>query len=178
MREDRSLRDERREDRPMRDERGPRGEGAEARDERRARPDDPDAFEATGEALPTVESGRDAGDCQLFAMSVSFELDLTNIIRTLDLAGIHPLREKRDDSDAIVIALQGNCVEVIQANHELLAKRVAESATLVTALHLIIGYEKAAPIVKTASAGGGTIAEMAESLGIMSRSEMHALLVP
>ena len=56
------------------------------------------------------------------------------------------------DSDAIVIALQGNCVEVIQANHELLAKRVAESATLVTALHLIIGYEKAAPIVKTASA--------------------------
>jgi len=71
--------------------------------ERAFLPDDPDAFEATGEALPTVESGRDAGDCQLFAMSVSFELDLTNIIRTLDLAGIHPLREKRDDSDAIVM---------------------------------------------------------------------------
>ncbi|GGJ84697.1 B12-binding domain-containing radical SAM protein [Deinococcus aquiradiocola] len=71
--------------------------------ERTFLPDDPDAFEGTGEALPTVESGRDAGDCQLFAMSVSFELDLTNIIRTLDLAGIHPLREKRDDSDAIVM---------------------------------------------------------------------------
>ena len=63
-------------------------------------------------------------------------------------------------------------------HRQLLAKRVAESVTLVTALPPIIGYEKAAPIAKTASAGGGPIAEMAESLGIMSRSEMHALLVP
>jgi aspartate ammonia-lyase len=60
----------------------------------------------------------------------------------------------------------------------LLAKRVAESVTLVTALNPIIGYEKAALIAKTALTTGGTIAEVAESLGIMSRAEMNALLVP
>jgi aspartate ammonia-lyase len=74
--------------------------------------------------------------------------------------------------------LQVNCVEGIQANHELLARRVAESVTLVTALNPIIGYEKAALIAKTALATGGTIADVAESLGIMSRAEMNALLVP
>ena len=74
--------------------------------------------------------------------------------------------------------LQVNCVEGIQANHAVLAKRVAESVTLVTALNPIIGYEKAALIAKTALATGGTIAEVAESLGIMSQAEMHKLLVP
>jgi len=74
--------------------------------------------------------------------------------------------------------LQVNCVEGIQANHELLARRVAESVTLVTALNPIIGYEKAALIAKTALATGGTIAETAESLGIMTGADMQALLVP
>jgi aspartate ammonia-lyase len=74
--------------------------------------------------------------------------------------------------------LQDNCVVGIQANHELLAKRVAESVTLVTALNPIIGYEKAALIAKTALASGGTIADTAELLGIMSSSDMQALLVP
>ncbi|ALW88877.1 B12-binding domain-containing radical SAM protein [Deinococcus actinosclerus] len=71
--------------------------------ERAFLPDDVDAFERTGQALPTVETGRDAGDCELFALSVSFELDLTNIIRTLDVAGLRPLREERDDRDALVM---------------------------------------------------------------------------
>lgn len=70
----------------------------------------------------------------------------------------------------------------IQANHALLARRVAESVTLVTALNPIIGYERAALIAKTALAlqgqEGGTIAEVAEALGIMSVAEMNALLVP
>ena len=66
----------------------------------------------------------------------------------------------------------------IQANHDLLAKRVAESVTLVTALNPIIGYEKAALIAKTALASGGTIADTAQLLGIMSSSDMQALLVP
>jgi aspartate ammonia-lyase len=74
--------------------------------------------------------------------------------------------------------LQVNCVEGIQANHEVLARRVAESVTLVTALNPIIGYEKAALIAKTALATGGTIADVAERLGIMGRDEMNALLVP
>ena len=60
----------------------------------------------------------------------------------------------------------------------LLAKRVAESVTLVTALNPILGYETAALIAKTALTSGGTIADTAQLLGIMSSSDMQALLVP
>ena len=74
--------------------------------------------------------------------------------------------------------LQHHCIEGIEANHELLARRVAESVTLVTALNPLIGYERSALIAKTALASGGTIADVAESLGIMTRAEMQALLVP
>jgi aspartate ammonia-lyase len=71
-----------------------------------------------------------------------------------------------------------HCVQGIEANRPLLDKRVAESVTLVTALNPIIGYEKAALIAKTALATGGTIADTAHALGIMSREAMQALLVP
>ena len=74
--------------------------------------------------------------------------------------------------------LQHNCVEGIEANHEVLARRVAESVTLVTALNPYIGYEKAALIAKTALTSGGAIADVAQALGIMSAAEMAALLVP
>ena len=74
--------------------------------------------------------------------------------------------------------LQDNCVVGIEANRELLARRVRESVTLVTALNPLIGYEKAALIAKTAIATGRPIDEVAQELGIMSREEMDALLVP
>lgn len=66
-------------------------------------PEDVDAFEKQHNMLPTVESGRAAGDCELFAISVSFELDLTNIIRLLDVSGLSPLRTERTDSDPVVM---------------------------------------------------------------------------
>ncbi len=68
--------------------------------ERAFLPDEPESFAGQ---LPTIETGRDAGNCELFAISVSFELDLTNIIRTLDVAGLHPLREERGPDDPIVM---------------------------------------------------------------------------
>ena len=73
--------------------------------------------------------------------------------------------------------LQVNCVEGITANEPLLAARIAESVTLVTALNPLIGYEKSAAIAKAAIASGRPIAEVAESLGIMGRGEMQQLLV-
>ncbi len=73
--------------------------------------------------------------------------------------------------------LQVNCVEGIEANHALLAQRIAESITLVTALNPLIGYEKAALIAKSAMASGKTIAITAEELGIMSQADMQKLLV-
>lgn len=65
-----------------------------------------------------------------------------------------------------------------KANTKVLARRIAEPVTRVTALNPVIGYEKVAMIAKTALATGGTIAHTADSLGIMTRAEMEALLVP
>ena len=76
------------------------------------------------------------------------------------------------------LTLQANCVAGIEANRELLARRVRESVTLVTALNPIIGYEKAALIAKTAIASGAPIDEVAQALGIMTREDIDALLVP
>ena len=76
------------------------------------------------------------------------------------------------------LTLQHNCVAGIEPNYALLAKRVRESVTLVTALNPIIGYEKAALIAKTAIKTGQPIDEVAESLGIMTRQQMEELLVP
>jgi aspartate ammonia-lyase len=120
------------------------------------------AFEVIGNDV-TITMASEAGQLQLNAFEPIMGYSLHKSIRHLTQA---------------CKTLQVNCVQGIQANHALLARRVAESVTLVTALNPIIGYEKAALIAKTALATGGTIAEVAESLGIMSRAEMNALLVP
>jgi aspartate ammonia-lyase len=120
------------------------------------------AFEVIGNDV-TITMASEAGQLQLNAFEPIMGWSLYKSIN-------HLTRACR--------TLQVNCVEGIQANHELLARRVAESVTLVTALNPIIGYEKAALIAKAALASGGTIAETAERLGIMSRAGMEALLVP
>jgi aspartate ammonia-lyase len=76
------------------------------------------------------------------------------------------------------VTLRQHCVAGIRANRDLLARRVAESVTLVTALNPLIGYEKAALLAKTALAHGTTIADAARSLGVMNCVEMRSLLVP
>ena len=47
-----------------------------------------------------------------------------------------------------------------------------------SAVTILATREKAALIAKTALATGGTIADTAQALGIMSRADMEALLVP
>lgn len=120
------------------------------------------AFEVIGNDV-TITMASEAGQLQLNAfepvMGWALHKSLAHLARACE-------------------TLRVNCVEGIQANHELLARRVAESVTLVTALNPIIGYEKAALIAKTALATGGTIAETAQQLGIMTSLEMQALLVP
>ena len=120
------------------------------------------AFEVIGNDV-TITMASEAGQLQLNAFEPIMGWSLAKSVK-------HLTRACR--------TLRINCVDGIQANHELLAKRVAESVTLVTALNPIIGYEKAALIAKTALASGGTIADTAQALGIMSREEMEALLVP
>ena len=120
------------------------------------------AFEVIGNDV-TITMASEAGQMQLNAFEPIMGWSLFKSVRHLTRA---------------CQTLRVHCIEGIQANTELLERRVAESVTLVTALNPIIGYEKAALIAKTALATGGTIADVAQSLGIMSRDEMHALLVP
>jgi aspartate ammonia-lyase len=120
------------------------------------------AFEVIGNDM-TITMASEAGQLQLNAFEPIMGWSLFKSVR-------HLTRACR--------TLQVHCVEGIQPNHVLLQHRVAESVTLVTALNPIIGYEKAALIAKTALATGGVIADVAESLGIMSAAEMQALLVP
>ncbi|SDP71915.1 aspartate ammonia-lyase [Rhodoferax sp. OV413] len=120
------------------------------------------AFEVIGNDM-TVTMASEAGQLQLNAFEPIMGWSLFKSIEHLSQA---------------CRTLQTNCVAGIEPNRELLAKRVRESVTLVTALNPLIGYEKSALIAKTAMKTGAPIGEVAESLGIMSRSELEALLVP
>jgi aspartate ammonia-lyase len=120
------------------------------------------AFEVIGNDV-TVTMASEAGQLQLNAFEPIMGWSLFKSIQHLSSA---------------CLTLQHNCVAGIEPNYALLAKRVRESVTLVTALNPIIGYEKAALIAKTAIATGDPIDEVAESLGIMTKAEIEALLVP
>lgn len=121
------------------------------------------AFEVIGNDI-TITMASEAGQLQLNAFEPIMGWSLSKSIRHLT----HGCR-----------TLATHCVEGIEANETLLAKRVAESVTLVTALNPIIGYEKSALIAKTALATeAGTIAQVVASLGIMSSEELQNLLIP
>jgi aspartate ammonia-lyase len=120
------------------------------------------AFEVIGNDV-AITMASEAGQLQLNAFEPIMAWSLFKSVRHLTQA---------------CRTLRVHCVEGIEAHHELLQRRVAESVTLVTALNPIIGYEKAALIAKTALSTGATIADTAQALGIMSREEMQALLVP
>jgi aspartate ammonia-lyase len=120
------------------------------------------AFEVIGNDV-TITMASEAGQLQLNAFEPIMGWSLFKSIKHLSQA---------------CLSLQTHCVAGIEPNRELLAKRVRESVTLVTALNPIIGYEKAALIAKTAMATGLPIDEVAQSLGIMGQAQMAKLLVP
>jgi aspartate ammonia-lyase len=120
------------------------------------------AFEVIGNDV-TVTMASEAGQLQLNAFEPIMGWSLFKSITHLSNA---------------CLTLNTNCVAGIEANRELLARRVRESITLVTALNPIIGYEKAALIAKTAMATGAPIDEVAQSLGILTKAQMDELLVP
>lgn len=120
------------------------------------------AFEVIGNDM-TVTMASEAGQLQLNAFEPIMGWSLFKSINHLSNA---------------CITLNTHCVAGIEANHEVLARRVRESITLVTALNPIIGYEKAALIAKTAIASGQPVDQVAQALGIMTREQIDALLVP
>ncbi len=71
-----------------------------------------------------------------------------------------------------------NCVVGIKANTEKMKENLDRSLMLVTALSGKIGYEKAATVAKTAYKDNITLAEAAEKLGFLSKSEAEEALSP
>jgi len=120
------------------------------------------AFEVVGNDI-TITFASEAGQLQLNAFEPIIGWSLFKSVKHLARA---------------CETLRVHCIEGIQANIPLLAKRVEESVTLATALNPIIGYEKAARLVKHALENGGGIVQAAEELGILSSNEMRDLLVP
>jgi aspartate ammonia-lyase len=120
------------------------------------------AFEVIGNDV-TITMASEAGQLQLNAFEPIIAWSLHKSISHLRQA---------------CITLRTHCIDGIRANEKLLERRVAESVTLVTALNPVIGYEKAAQVAKAALASETTIAHAADALGVMSASQMQALLVP
>jgi len=120
------------------------------------------AFEVIGNDI-TITMAAEAGQLQLNAFEPIIAWSLHKSVCHLRQA---------------CLTLRLHCVDGIRANRELLARRVAESATLATALGPLIGYDMAALVSKTALASGATIASTAHALGVMSLAETQALLVP
>jgi radical SAM superfamily enzyme YgiQ (UPF0313 family) len=71
--------------------------------ERAFLPDDPEAFARTRAPLQTYESGLEVGDCEVIGVSIAYELEITGLLRCLELARV-PLKAcDRSDSDPIVL---------------------------------------------------------------------------
>ncbi len=71
--------------------------------ERAFLPDDVEAFRRSGATLCTYESGRAVGSFPLVALSVAYELELAGLIEVLELAGIPPLAQERDERHPFVL---------------------------------------------------------------------------
>jgi aspartate ammonia-lyase len=120
------------------------------------------AFEVIGNDM-TVTMAAEGGQLQLNAFEPVIGWSLFKSINHLANA---------------CMTLRENCVLGITANTDVLAERVRKSVSLVTALNPKIGYERSALLAKHALATGRPIAELAEELGIMSASDVDALLKP
>jgi aspartate ammonia-lyase len=70
------------------------------------------------------------------------------------------------------------CVRGIRANRETCERYAYGSPSLATALNPLIGYERAAAIVKKALATGQTIPEVCREEGVLTRAQLKKLLDP
>ncbi len=72
--------------------------------ERAFLPDDVAAYEKSRTPLFTFESERPVGDHAVVAISVAYEIELAGMIKALELAGIPPLAEDRDERHPFILA--------------------------------------------------------------------------
>jgi fumarate hydratase, class II len=71
-----------------------------------------------------------------------------------------------------------HCIIGLEPNRETIARHVASSLMLVTALSPVVGYDNAAKIAKTAYEKNITLKEAAASLGLVTEAEFDAKVRP
>jgi fumarate hydratase, class II len=70
------------------------------------------------------------------------------------------------------------CVQGLRPDYEQIARHLANSLMLVTALNPIIGYDKSAQVAKKAHKEGTTLREAALELGFLTGEEFDAAVRP
>jgi len=120
------------------------------------------AFEVIGNDV-TVTMASEAGQLQLNAFEPIMGYSLFKSITHLQAA---------------CSTLGRNCVDGIQANVDLLEKRVNLSAGLATALNPYIGYEAACEVAKDAIKYGRPVAELVLERGLITAAQLREILQP
>lgn len=95
----------------------------------------------------------------------------------MPLIGYNILRSIRLLTDG-VRSFTDNCVVGIEPNRERIAYLLEQSLMLATALNPIVGYDKAAEIVKKAHHENLSLKEAAKQLGILSEEEFNRYIDP
>ncbi|AIK95548.1 class II fumarate hydratase [Candidatus Odyssella acanthamoebae] len=107
-----------------------------------------------------------AGSQGHFELNVFKPVIATNVLHSLDLLA--------DCCDSFV----EKCLNGIQANTIKLQQNLDKSLMLVTALNPVIGYDNAAKVAKKALHEDITLAEAAESLGLLSKADFTKHVSP
>lgn len=107
-----------------------------------------------------------AGSQGHFELNVFKPVIATNVLHSIELLA--------DSSDSFV----DHCLDGIKANKGKLQQNLDKSLMLVTALNPIIGYDNAAKVAKKALYDDITLADAAESLGLLGREEFAKHVVP
>lgn len=76
------------------------------------------------------------------------------------------------------LSFNNNCVEGIEANHEVIKHKLENSLMLVTALNTHIGYDKAAAIAKKAYKDNTSLKEAAIELGYLTAEQFDEWVKP
>jgi aspartate ammonia-lyase len=120
------------------------------------------AFEVIGNDM-TITMASEAGQLQLNAFEPIMAWSLFKSIKHLQ-AGFETLTV--------------NCVDGIEANVELLAARVRQSAGLATALNPYIGYENATLIAQKAIQTGRSVPDLVLEAGFLDEARLAQILRP
>jgi len=91
---------------------------------------------------------------------------------------IHGVLESVTLLSEAAVSFTDNCVVGIKPNHERLQKYVHECLMLATCLNPIIGYDKAAQVVKKAAKENTSLKEAAVKLGHLSAEDFDRLVKP